>query len=392
MFGFNRKEEDYYEILGVPRDASEDDIKKAYRKLAIKFHPDKNPENQQEAEIQFKKIAGAYAVLSDPMKRRNYDLGIPTNLGDSFGGNFDPFSIFNNFFQGQNMDSFINNFFAGQNDNPFMGAFDDILGGPEIKFTIHTFTQMPHMEKMEGVNFFDLSKKIGENIGKMSKINDNKFTGVPSKSVGEIEMEKKVEKLEKMNEKLSNRIDLLRNYKQKKKFENIEKKISVSVEDIMEGKAKKIKFIRYVKRDKESEFEEEEVKYVFNLEKNLSKLSYIFDGEGHRHVSYQENGDLIIRIQIYNDIMKYNIDKGMLIIPISYKRMGEEDFVIKILDMNFRVNKLREDDLIIYDKIGLLFTNKIYVYKKWEKVEEEGCNEVERGNINEKWSYLINFL
>jgi len=135
MFGFNRKEEDYYEILGVPRDASEDDIKKAYRKLAIKFHPDKNPENQQEAEIQFKKIAGAYAVLSDPMKRRNYDLGIPTNLGDSFGGNFDPFSIFNNFFQGQNMDSFINNFFAGQNDNPFMGAFDDILGGPEIKFT-----------------------------------------------------------------------------------------------------------------------------------------------------------------------------------------------------------------------------------------------------------------
>lgn len=63
---------DYYEILGVARDADQDTIKKAYRKLAIQFHPDKNPGNK-EAEEKFKEAAGAYEVLSDPQKRAQYD-------------------------------------------------------------------------------------------------------------------------------------------------------------------------------------------------------------------------------------------------------------------------------------------------------------------------------
>ncbi|XP_075773809.1 dnaJ homolog subfamily B member 6-B-like isoform X1 [Pelodiscus sinensis] len=63
----------YYDVLHVPADASEDDIKKAYRKAALKWHPDKNPENKERAEQRFKEIAEAYEVLSDKSKRELYD-------------------------------------------------------------------------------------------------------------------------------------------------------------------------------------------------------------------------------------------------------------------------------------------------------------------------------
>ncbi len=63
---------DYYKVLGVGKDSSQDEIKKAYRKLALKFHPDKNPDNKQ-AEEKFKEIAEAYEVLKDSEKRKKYD-------------------------------------------------------------------------------------------------------------------------------------------------------------------------------------------------------------------------------------------------------------------------------------------------------------------------------
>ena len=63
---------DYYEVLGVEKNASADEIKKAYRKKAIQFHPDKNPGDKQ-AEENFKEAAEAYDVLSDPQKRQRYD-------------------------------------------------------------------------------------------------------------------------------------------------------------------------------------------------------------------------------------------------------------------------------------------------------------------------------
>ena len=74
---------DYYEVLGLTKEATEKDIKKAYRKLAFKWHPDKNPENKKEAEEKFKEINEAYSVLSDPDKRKEYDN---REFGDALHG------------------------------------------------------------------------------------------------------------------------------------------------------------------------------------------------------------------------------------------------------------------------------------------------------------------
>jgi DnaJ-class molecular chaperone len=65
--------EDYYQILGITDDARKADIKKAFRKLAFKFHPDHNPDNQEQSEIQFKQIKEAYDMLIDDNKRWQYD-------------------------------------------------------------------------------------------------------------------------------------------------------------------------------------------------------------------------------------------------------------------------------------------------------------------------------
>ncbi len=76
---------DYYEVLGIDKNASEDEIKKAYRKMAIKYHPDRNP-NNKEAEEKFKEAAEAYEVLHDPQKRQQYDQFGFNGPQGGFGG------------------------------------------------------------------------------------------------------------------------------------------------------------------------------------------------------------------------------------------------------------------------------------------------------------------
>jgi|YelNatPaOPRAMG01_1025707.scaffolds.fasta_scaffold09137_6 curved DNA-binding protein len=77
---------DYYQILGVPRNASDEEIKKAYRRLAMQYHPDRNPGREKWANDKFKEINEAYAVLGNPEKRRQYDqFGTVGSVGDIFG-------------------------------------------------------------------------------------------------------------------------------------------------------------------------------------------------------------------------------------------------------------------------------------------------------------------
>ncbi|HWD09097.1 MAG TPA: molecular chaperone DnaJ [Actinomycetota bacterium] len=85
---------DYYEVLGVAKTDSEEEIKKAYRKLARQHHPDANPDDPN-AEERFKEIAEAYGVLSDPARRRDYDMFGTAKMPT---GGFDPFDLFASFF------------------------------------------------------------------------------------------------------------------------------------------------------------------------------------------------------------------------------------------------------------------------------------------------------
>lgn len=108
---------DYYEILGVGKDASVDEIKKVYRKLAMQYHPDQNPGNK-EAEEKFKEAAEAYAVLSDADKRASYDQFGHAGLGGGQNGGgfqFDP-RAFSDF------EDILGSFFGG-------GLFGDLFGG-----------------------------------------------------------------------------------------------------------------------------------------------------------------------------------------------------------------------------------------------------------------------
>ena len=98
---------DYYEILGVDKSASKDEIKKAYRQTAIKYHPDKNPDNK-EAEEKFKEAAEAYEVLSNEEKRQRYDRFGHQGVGGAAGGGFNG---------------------GGMNMEDIFSQFGDIFGG-----------------------------------------------------------------------------------------------------------------------------------------------------------------------------------------------------------------------------------------------------------------------
>jgi molecular chaperone DnaJ len=104
---------DYYETLGVARDAGADEIKRAYRRLAMQYHPDRNPGDPQ-AEASFKEASEAYEVLKDPQKRSAYDRYGPAGLRDGFaGGGFDLSDALRAFMRD----------FGG------LGAFEDLFGG-----------------------------------------------------------------------------------------------------------------------------------------------------------------------------------------------------------------------------------------------------------------------
>ena len=121
--------EKFYTLLGISKNAIDADIKKAYKKSALKYHPDRNPTNREESEKKFKEISEAYEVLNDPQKRQLYDQygeeGIKNSGG---GGGGSPFDVFEKMFGGRGGggggDPFnMSEGMFGMNESPFSGMF-----------------------------------------------------------------------------------------------------------------------------------------------------------------------------------------------------------------------------------------------------------------------------
>ena len=163
MFGQNKSNNKYYSILGLKKDAKADEIKKAYKKLAIKYHPDRNTDNKKEAEKKFAEINEAYSILTDPKKKQQYDMygTVSGASGVSETNPVNTFRMFNNIFQ-QHVSEFINrNNTQKSSGSGFSNILNELnnstikefpLGG--IKFKVHSFEShkqfkpsRPHVHK-----------------------------------------------------------------------------------------------------------------------------------------------------------------------------------------------------------------------------------------------------
>ena len=109
---------DYYEVLGVDKGADEKQIKKAYKRLAMKHHPDRNADNKEEAEEKFKEIQEAYSVLSDAQKRQAYDQFGHEGVNGAFGGGGNPFGGGGNPFGGGGFGDIFGDIFGGGHAQP----------------------------------------------------------------------------------------------------------------------------------------------------------------------------------------------------------------------------------------------------------------------------------
>ena len=253
---------DYYSILNIDKNATEDDIKKSYKKLALQYHPDKN-QGDAEACEKFKVIAEAYSVLINPDKRRQYDM--MGSVDDNFGME-DPFSVFNDIFK-QHINTFMN---MKYDDNVNIGnIFSNISGMPESSFPfgnihvrVHTFPT-DVFEKNNRVNYEEeVNEEESPNINLLfNNLFKNKF--------------KKDSKKEKI---LYNKPD------------DIIYNVSVSLKDIYNLKTKKLTISRMRKKD--GKYIEKKKK----IEIPIYGKEILLENEGNEVKDYKERGNILINI------------------------------------------------------------------------------------------------
>lgn len=145
---------DYYQVLGVTKDADTEHVKKAYRKLAMQYHPDRNPGKEKWANEKFKEINEAYAVLGDPEKRKQYDkFGTAGNMND----------IFNSTYTKSTFDDVMRQYGgAGLRFDFLDEIFGDIIGNKKFSFRVYNSdfnSSRGGFKNMSGVNLDEILRQ-----------------------------------------------------------------------------------------------------------------------------------------------------------------------------------------------------------------------------------------
>ena len=344
---------DYYTLLELDKSATEEDIKKNYRKLAFKYHPDKNPGNE-EASNMFKDISNAYSILSNPSKRRDYDmLG---NIDDNFDSMEDPFHVFNNIFQ-QHMQSFMNmqydnNININSIINNIPGFQNTDLPFGNVHIRVHTFPvdissnyKNPLVNNVfdmnnnqdrynddnddndvEEVNISNLFSNIFNKFKNNSNDNSNHKTNYRTNH-------NKTDNNKRTHNNTTNKNILI---KPSDKIYNIE----VSLSEIYEQEYKKIIISR--KRYKNGKYIDKKKKIEIPI---YAKEIYL-KNQGDELENYQEKGDIIINI--------YNKKED------SFKRINEYD-ILTFVDIE--LNKIYS--AFCYE---LILPNKEVLFVQSEKL------------------------
>lgn len=299
----------YYQILGVDKTATKAQIKKAYHKLALKYHPDKNPDNK-EAEDKFKHISTAYSILSDENKRRNYDMFGSTDT-DDFEPNINPMDLFSSIFGQEN--------FMGMPFNPLdilQSGFNIPTSG--VKISVHTFGTDPNIfnnldssdsesddQEIRYELPFDILMKNGININSIKEF----IQGI-QKHEG-LEGIKVVDDLP----------------------DTLVYNISCDIEKIYRGSKKKLKVKR---KDEKGEIEE------FYIPISLRNFHEVFEGKGDKNKNGL-TGDVEVFIKVRDNPL-YSILDG------KNKKLVRKTFV-------------RDDGIVIFKHLD----NKIYKLNDWNK-------------------------
>lgn len=357
---------DFYKILNIDKNATDEEIKKSYKKLALLFHPDKNQGNEEASE-KFKEISEAYSVLINKDKRRQYD--VMGSVNDNFGME-DPFSVFNNIFK-QHVGSFMN--MRYDNDVNIGNIFSNISGMPESSFPfgnihvkVHTFPLDGEYDDEEDQSINNLFKNIG------------------------------------MSQKMKTKIKTKILYN---KPDDIVYTINVNLSDIYNQKKKKITIERTRKKDGSYIDKKKKIEIpIFGKE-------ILLEGEGHELKDYKEKGDVLInilnnkdsnfkRINEYDILTNKEININQLYTALVYDIVLPHGEIIKvqsehIINQDHLFQKINNKGLPYNNDDGELCYGNLYIMYKIKfptKFEElKNLEEyIEKSNVNETYYIAYN--